>query len=344
VEYNILCMDIGKGTQDILYIRKENVDNLENSVKLILPSPTTILSNKIKNMREDLYIDGYIMGGGPVNRAINEHLKKGYNVYISERAARTIRDNLDEVSEMGVSIVSRIDSPNIIFKDIDFNMLKSMFKSFGEDFKPDYVLVGCQDHGYVPNQSDRITRFNYFRDILNKNKNPKTYLFDKIENCGYFSRFKSILSQLNNEGYRGFVMDSKICSVCGINHYAESIGIDEFVGLDIGNGHTLGVSIKKGLVYGLFEHHTRMLSDKKLDGIVKKLINGTLKNEEIFNEGGHGASVVEGINPKKIFISGPNRGLFKNYGVYAYPGGDVMITGCVGLFDAFKHWKGINYE
>ena len=99
----------------------------------------------------------------------------------------------------------------------------------------------------------------------------------------------------------------------------------------------MGVSIKDGEIKGIFEHHTRLLTPEKLKKIVNKLSNGLLTNEEIFNDRGHGATVVDKINPEDILIAGPNRSLFKEYGKYAYPGGDVMITGCVGLLKAFEY-------
>jgi uncharacterized protein (DUF1786 family) len=332
----VLCIDIGKGTQDILYI--DTNKNIENSIKLILPSPTVILAEKIKKMNEDLKIDGVIMGGGPVNKAISEHIKRGFKVEISEHAARTIRDDLEEVKGRGIIVKEIIKNPNIIFGDLDFDMLKNIFASIGKEFNPDFVCVACQDHGFVRGQSDRITRFKYFENKLKETKNPYEFYFE--EKTNYFSRFDAILETLKKNNYKGFVMDSKIASICGILNYAKENGIDEFIGLDIGNGHTLGVSIKDGEIVGLFEHHTRLLTPKKLKNIVDKLADGVLTNEEIFNDNGHGAVVLDSLNPEEILIAGPNREMFKDYGEYAYPGGDVMITGCIGLYDVLRYVRG----
>lgn len=59
----ILAIDIGAGTQDILFYNTEK--ELENSIKLVLPSPPVIVVEKIKKQTEkgnDLYFDGTIMG------------------------------------------------------------------------------------------------------------------------------------------------------------------------------------------------------------------------------------------------------------------------------------------
>lgn len=45
------------------------------------------------------------MGGGPVNKAIKNHLDKGYRVLMTEQAARTVRDDLERVKSMGIEIV-----------------------------------------------------------------------------------------------------------------------------------------------------------------------------------------------------------------------------------------------
>ncbi|MBW9222557.1 hypothetical protein KKP97_05880 [Methanothermococcus sp. SCGC AD-155-C09] len=334
---DLLLIDIGKGTQDILYIDYKKRDNIENAIKLILPSPTSIIADKIKNIKGDLRIDGRIMGGGPVNRAISEHIKKGYRVEITKVASRTIRDDLEEVSKRGIILRDKIENPNIIFEDLNFNVFKNIFSEIGREFKPDFVAVACQDHGFIKGQSDRITRFKYFQEQLKKTKNPYGYILSNTKECTIFSRFKSILDTLRDNNYNGFVMDSKIASICGILDYAKEEGIEEFIGLDIGNGHTLGVSIKNNEIKGIFEHHTRLLNPEKLKYIVNKLADGTLTNREIYEDNGHGAVVMESIDPQEILIAGPNRRLFKKYGRYAYPGGDVMISGCIGLLRAFEY-------
>ena len=331
---NIMCIDIGKGTQDILYLDMEK-SNIENAIKLILPSPTRIIADKILKMEKDLKIDGKVMGGGPVNRAIFQHIEKGYKVIMTKRCARTVRDDLEEVAKRGIILKDAVDCPDVILRDLDFEMFKKIFREIGVEFRPDIVGVACQDHGYIKGQSDRITRFNYFREQLRRSSNPLEYI--KVEEEGIFSRFKSILETLRESNYKGFVMDSKIASICGILDYAIEEGIEEFIGLDIGNGHTLGVSIKDGKIKGIFEHHTGMLTPEKLKDIVDRLAEGSLRNEDIYEDGGHGAVVLEGMEPQEVFITGPNREMFKRYGRYAYPGGDVMITGCVGLLRAFEY-------
>ena len=57
--------------------------------------------------------------------------------------------------------------------------------------------------------------------------------------------------------------------------------------VNVGNGH-LGSSGHEGLMWGLFEHHTRLLTPT---GLLSKTPTGTITNEEVFADGGHGAFV-----------------------------------------------------
>ena len=125
---NIMCIDIGKGTQDILYLDMEK-SNIENAIKLILPSPTRIIADKILKMEKDLKIDGKVMGGGPVNRAILQHIEKGYKVIMTKRCARTVRDDLEEVARRGIILRDRVDHPDVIVGDLDFEIFKILFLS-----------------------------------------------------------------------------------------------------------------------------------------------------------------------------------------------------------------------
>ena len=144
----------------------------------------------------------------------------------------------------------------VITEDLEFEMLKTIFSTFGKEFNPEVVCVACQDHGFVKGQSDRITRFKYFEKKLNETSNPYEFYFDnKKYKTDNFSRFESIMNTLTENNYKGFVMDSKMASVCGILNYANENNINEFIGLDIGNGHTLVVSMKDQQINGLFRNN-----------------------------------------------------------------------------------------
>ena len=66
----ILAIDVGTGTQDIMIYDTEK--ELENSIKLVLPSPHLFISQKIREIENDFYFKGEIIGGGKLKISILE--------------------------------------------------------------------------------------------------------------------------------------------------------------------------------------------------------------------------------------------------------------------------------
>src|SRR5687767_6525552 len=101
----ILAVDVGTGTQDILLF--DSSSELENSVKLVMPSPTIVVSDHIRRAtaaHRPILLRGVTMGGGPSHWAANDHLKAGLPVYATPAAARTFDDDLDALAQTGIRI------------------------------------------------------------------------------------------------------------------------------------------------------------------------------------------------------------------------------------------------
>ncbi len=324
-----LAADIGKGTQDILIPVPGEIE--ENWVKAVLPSPTKKLAEKVRNFEGDLRICGFTMGGGPLKKALLEHLEKGFKVIMTVDAARTVRDDIDYVRLLGVEVVEELDSCDLFLSDLEFDIYHKILQ-FSNLQKPKKIGIACQDHGYQPGQSDRITRFEFLKRLLQKEREPEKMIIK--EETRFFSRFDSVLEQIERAGLEGFVMDSKIAAIAGVKSIAGKEGVGEFVCIDCGNGHTMVSTVKDGKICGFFEHHTRFLDEKKLKNFMVKLIMGTLTFKEVFEDGGHGALVIEAVKPEKVYLVGPNRWKFRNLGEFAYPLGDSMMFGCAGLVEA----------
>ena len=79
----ILAIDVGTGTQDIMIYDTEK--ELENSIKIVLPSPHLYISQKMREIENDIYFEGEIMGGGKI---------KGYIVNDPE----TVYEALDKLN------------------------------------------------------------------------------------------------------------------------------------------------------------------------------------------------------------------------------------------------------
>lgn len=337
----ILTVDVGVGTQDIMLY--DSAEPIENSAKLVMPSPTKIVANKLRKCEGDLLITGETMGGGPINRAIQDHLNKGYNVVMTENAARTVRDNLDYVKSLGINIISESEKDNysnlgsIELKDVDLNAIKEALSKF--DVKPDfdYLGVAVQDHGYMEGMGDRNFRFMKIKEVMDKPKAPEEFAyFGRAPD--YFTRINAVFRMFGE--YNTTVMDSKFASVCGATCDPYVKGLEKFIVMDIGNGHTLAAAFDKGKIYGVFEHHTGILNPEKIKKYVNKLADGTITHEEIHGDRGHGAWSLEPIGEfEAVVATGPRRRILEkaDFNVhYAAPAGDVMMTGPAGLIKSIQ--------
>jgi hypothetical protein len=74
----ILTVDIGTGTQDI-FLYDSNLD-IENGLKLVVPSPTMIIHQRLKEATRrgrPVLLHGVMMGGGPSAWAAEAHARAG---------------------------------------------------------------------------------------------------------------------------------------------------------------------------------------------------------------------------------------------------------------------------
>jgi uncharacterized protein (DUF1786 family) len=340
----ILAIDIGTGTQDILYYNNEK--ELENSIKLVLPSPHLYISQKISKIVNDIYFEGEIMGGGKLKNSIINHIKKGYKVAMEEKCAKTIRDNLEEVESFGIEIVYENSDKEkyenyskLTLGDLDLDKLKRMLLNYDLDFEIEKLAIAVQDHGYSENMGDRDFRFEKIREKLKKPL--KVEEFSYLGNVpNYYSRMKAVERSLQGES-TPLIMDTKFASICGMCHDVEAQKLNSYVVIDIGNGHTTAASIENGKIQGLFEHHTSSLTSESLEKYIEKLANGTITNKEIYDDFGHGAHVINPISKlEKVIVTGPKRELIEKTSLdwyHASPGGDVMMTGTVGLIESMKY-------
>jgi uncharacterized protein (DUF1786 family) len=333
----ILAVDIGVGTQDIMLYDTD--EPIENSVKLVMPAPTKIIANRIKKHHNDILIKGVTMGGGPINKAVKNHLARGYNVVMTESSARTIRDDMDRVRSLGIKIVPNNENHpelgNIELKDVDLNAIRQALLQFDVTLDFDYIGVAVQDHGYMAGMGDRNFRFMKIKEKLDVARSPEEFAYyNKVPE--YFTRMNGVLNTL--KGYNTTIMDSKFASVCGAtcDNYVKNL--NSYIVMDIGNGHTLAASFENNKILGVFEHHTNALDPEKIVHLLGKLENGTITHEEVHDDGGHGAWTTAPISDVECIVaSGPLRRILEKTDLkvhYAAPAGDVMMTGPVGLIKA----------
>src|ERR1700738_523438 len=102
----ILAVDVGTGTQDILLFESGKV--IENCFKLVMPSPTVIIAERIKRANErglPILLTGVTMGGGPCHWAARDHALAGFAVTVTAEAGRTFDDDLSAVEKMGFEVI-----------------------------------------------------------------------------------------------------------------------------------------------------------------------------------------------------------------------------------------------
>ncbi len=342
-ENAMLAVDVGAGTQDILLYR-EDVEH-EGLYKMIMPSGSAIVAERIGRataLGRDVFLHGYTMGGGLSTAAIKRHLSSGYRVYATDDAALSIHDNLERVRELGVIITDKPESDciSISTKDIDLQAIRDAFGSFGVTI-PDCIAVAVQDHGFSPERSNRVRRFELLAQALKRGGRIEDFAYK--EPPAHFNRMVAVWRYLKENHIDPVVMDTGPAAVFGA--LEDSRCRMPALVINTGNGHTLGAVVDEDRITALFEHHTSALSVERLQSIVKRLCAGNLTNQEIFEDGGHGAH-IEYIPDRirAVLLTGPRRARFLRFMgedvIEAAPWGDMMITGCIGLVKAWKSLGG----
>ncbi len=336
---SLLAIDVGKGTQDILVYEPGRA--IENAVQLVLPAPTAIVAARIQEAMEngeDIFLHGHCMGGGSSVAAIARHLRAGLKVYATEAAARTIHDNPARVREMGIQVVDHPPTNAVAIHTADFMEpeLRATFETFGIRY-PEHQAFAVQDHGYSPDRSNRIFRFEMFLRSLDAGD---WNLFSLVHDppLPEMTRMQSVRAQAAG----ALVIDTGPAALMGAlcdpvvgDHAEEGLTL-----VNAGNGHTLCFTMKGEEVHGLFEHHTAALDRSSLMRFIHELQGGTLKNEAIFDEGGHGVAIRKPLESDFIAVTGPNRKRLLPAAYQAAPYGDMMLTGCFGLVSAWERVRG----
>lgn len=343
----ILTVDVGTGTQDI-FLYDPQLD-IENGYKLVLPSPTMIVHNRIREATRkgyDVLLTGQLMGGGPSMWAARDHVLAGRTVYATMDAARTFNDDIVWVqTEMGVKIVDDNDSatmPNAVhinMKDFDMDALQRAFAAFGVRLDPQAIGVAVFDHGDAPaNYSDRQFRFDYLDKRIRDQNRLSAFAYMANDLPASMTRLRAVA-----ETYDGIaplvVMDTAPAAVLGASYDPIAAKPARAIFVNVGNFHTLAFRLGPGGIEGVFEHHTGEIDTAKLDRYIGKLADGTLQHTDVFDDMGHGALMYRtGALPNPpVIVTGPRRAMMRgsvHRPYFAAPFGDMMIAGCFGLLSA----------
>jgi uncharacterized protein (DUF1786 family) len=360
----ILAVDVGTGTQDILLF--ESGKTIENCFKVVMPSPTMIVADRIKRATEQgqaILLTGVTMGGGPCHWAARDHALAGYPVFVTPQAAQTFDDDLSMVEKMGFTLLDEgegarraenagADLVHIELHDFDAHAIITALRAFDVDPRVDALAIAAFDHGAAPpGISDRRFRFDFIANTVHRQPLPSAFAYLSQHTPPELTRLRAIGSSAqrylhlsgSDEWVPLLLMDTGSAAVLGSLEDSLVRQQDESVLCNIGNFHTLAFHLLHGRIVGIFEHHTGEISKARLEELLLKLADGTLTNEEVFNDSGHGALLLareqrNGHSFPFLSVTGPRRKLLRGSPLHPYeatPHGDMMIAGCFGLLRAF---------
>lgn len=349
----ILTVDIGTGTQDI-FLYDSRLD-IENGYKLILPSPTMMVRRRVQactQRGEAIALTGVMMGGGPCHWAVEDHLRAGYEVYATPDAARSFNDDLEAVRQMGIHLLSEDEIQalpssvqRIEMKDFDFQAIAAAFRLFGVDLNElSAVAVAVFDHGDAPpGISDRQFRFDYLDRRLRAENRLSAFAYRSDQIPAILTRLQAVEASARNLDVPLVVMDTAPAAVLGAMFDPLVAKQKPLLIANVGNFHTLAFRLGETGIEGLFEHHTGLINLVKLENLLIRLAEGSLRHADVFDDMGHGALVYDG-KPMDlsqgefgVAVTGPRRKMMKPSKLrpyFAAPFGDMMITGCFGLLAA----------
>ncbi len=350
----MLAVDIGSGTQDIL-IYQDGMP-VENCVQLVLPSQTLIMAERLARAtrhRQHVFLSGHLMGGGPLVRALTQHIAAGLQVYATPLAAKTIRDDLSEVEAMGVQIAERPPQGNyygLYLQDLDLQSLQQALELFDAELPP-RVAVAVQDHGECIGKSNRKFRFEHWERFLASEGRLSELLYGGGCNAAYreVPSYLTRMLSVRDTVPGAYTMDTGAAAIRGalldpavLEHRERGLMI-----VNVGNQHTLAALLRGDAVLGIFEHHTGLLTPATMDDYLRRFARGQVSNEEVYNDRGHGCAYGEAFRETGdrmplpgapgcdfVAITGPRRSLAEGLGYFAAPYGNMMLSGCFGLVAA----------
>ena len=360
----ILTVDIGTGTQDI-YLYDSRLD-VENGFKLVLPSPTMMMHRQIREATRTgspVLLTGYQMGGGPSAWAAEAHARAGFPIYATADAARTLNDELDKVEAAGIRVISEDEAlrlpasvVRLEFRDFDFEAIARAFAGFGISLHDlDAVAVAVFDHGAAPpGVSDRKFRFDYLDHRIRERNSLSAFAYLSTDIPPILSRLQAVANSAGSLDSPLVVMDTAPAAVLGATFDPEARQRERRLIVNVGNFHTLAFRLGEGGstpgmgIEGVMEHHTGEIDLTRLETLLRALADGSLKNEDVYDDMGHGALIYGsqplplGAGEYDVIVTGPRRSLFESVSergahlrpYYAVPFGDMMIAGCFGLLAA----------
>ncbi|EPR37399.1 protein of unknown function DUF1786 putative pyruvate format-lyase activating enzyme [Desulfovibrio sp. X2] len=330
-----LVLDIGSGTQDVLYVEPSLVQN--NWPKFVLPAPARAVAARISAMTaagRAVYLCGTNMGGG-FYRALKAHLAAGLPAAAHPEAAYSLGDDLSLVEKMGVTLSETMPEGHVPVQlaDYDAGFWRAFLAAAGLA-QPDMVVACAQDHGFHPGKSNREGRFRLWQRFLTEAEGrPEALIYHRLPS--ELTRLSAVQRAIGG----GPVADSGPAAVLGVLAVPEIEARAHAEGgciVNIGNSHTIAFLVHGGRMWGVYEQHTGIKDGPALWEDLTRFRTGELTFAEVFDAKGHGCMTLDLPKEANGFAStwviGPQRDLLAGFPVeFPHPGGDMMLAGCFGL-------------
>ena len=348
----ILAVDVGTGTQDILLFDSEGP--VENSIKMVMPSATQIAASRIRRAtaaKRPIVLTGVVQGGGPCGWALEDHLRAGGTASATPEAAQTFDDDLEQVERMGVRVVSddeasgMRDAERIVLRDLDLEAIRTALAAFEVSPEFDGMALGCLDHGASPpGYSDRLFRFDHLKRVVGEENDLSHFALLPDDLPAYLTRARAMVeSARRQDGAMPIVfLDTGPAAALGALQDPAVARVATQLVLNLGNMHALAFHLRGTRIISLYEHHTGEMSREQIEDFSERLVQGSLAHEEVFGSKGHGVFYAggpqAGLDADIVAVTGPQRGKIRGSRLQPYmatPHGDMMISGCFGLVQAF---------
>jgi uncharacterized protein (DUF1786 family) len=250
---------------------------------------------------------------------------------------------------MGIQVVSDDEAMRladsggmrVTLRDLALGRILQTLAAFGVNVKLSGLAVAVFDHGNAPpGFSDRVFRFNFLRERLASGLGLGGFAFPREAVPASMTRLKAV-AETAPADLPLLLMDTAPAAIMGALEDPRVRSARGPLVANVGNFHCLAFHLTDGQVAGLFEHHTGELTAPRLARYVEQLGEGSITNDAVFADKGHGALVFnpQAPLPDLIAVTGPRRALLVESGLQPYlavPHGDMMLAGNLGLLRAYS--------
>jgi len=344
----VYCMDLGTGTIDLLY--RDPAKLAENWTRIVAPSPALVHMGQVQAAPGPLFVDGWVVGGGPFKKALVKHAAE-HRTVLTPRCAAIVKNNEAIVRGHGIEISEEAPegATRIWADELRLADHLEILAKLGEP-PPDGFAVAVQDHGGSDDGlPDRVHRFAEFRDILAGSPRVEDFAFTAATVPRPFRRLATAARYLEEHGGGRpyLVMDTVFAGLLGCLESRPAEGAGPVLAVNLGNSHATAAIVEQGEVLALFEHHTRVFKKglAPLPERLQEFCDAALTEEGVREDGGCGVwyrRPGEPLAPVAARCSGPRRGLLAGKTLpgglvaeEAFAGVDPMMVGPLGLAAAW---------